>query len=72
MLYVKQHYELAFLFANQARLYEPFGFKKIDEFDFLLEDIPVLHAQHPIFRKLNLAEPSDLNLIVVFSKIGFR
>ncbi len=63
MLYVKQHYDLAFLFADQARLYEPFGFKKIDEFDFLLENTPVLHTQHHMLRKLNFAEPTDLNLM---------
>lgn len=63
MLYVKQHYDLAFLFTDQAWLYEPFGFKKIDEFDFLLEDTFTPNTQHHILRKLNVAEPTDLNLM---------
>ena len=62
MLHVKRHYDLAFLFADQARLYEPFGFKKIDEFDFLLEDATVQNTPNGL-RKLNLAEREDLNLM---------
>ncbi|MDP3706255.1 MAG: GNAT family N-acetyltransferase [Legionellaceae bacterium] len=62
MLHVKQHYDLAFLFADEERLYEPFGFKKRDEFDFLLENVSVSHTPHQL-RKLNLEEPADLNLM---------
>ncbi len=62
MLHVKQHYDLAFLFADEERLYEPFGFKKRDEFDFLLENVSVSRTPHQL-RKLNLEEPADLNLM---------
>ncbi len=62
MLHVNQHYDLAFLFADQERLYDPFGFQKLDEFDFLLENVTVSRAPHKL-RKLILVEPADLNLM---------
>ena len=62
MLHVKQNYDLAFLFTDKERLYEPFGFKKHDEFDFLLENVTASHTPN-MLRKLNLEEPADLNLM---------
>ena len=62
MHYVKQYYTLAFLFADQAKLYEPFGFKRQDEYDFVLETRNVPDTPHKL-RRLNLAESTDLNLI---------
>jgi len=63
MLYVKQHYDLAFLFADQAQLYEPFGFNRVEEFDFQLENVTEFHPPSHMLRKLNFAEPTDLNLM---------
>lgn len=62
MTYVQQHYDFAFLFADTASLYEPFGFKKIDEYDFELKGTPH-HETFSAIRKLDLANTADLKLV---------
>lgn len=63
MLYIKQHYDFAFLFANQEQLYEPFGFKRIDEFDFVLQHDGACHKPQHTLRQLDFTNPADLNLM---------
>lgn len=62
MAYVQQHHDFAFLFADTASLYEPFGFKRVDEYDFELRDVSHHHAMSAI-RKIDLANPVDLKLV---------
>lgn len=63
MAYVRQHYDFAFLFADTASLYEPFGFKRIDEYDFELEKVPRSDALSAI-RKMDLTHSAkDLKLV---------
>jgi predicted N-acetyltransferase YhbS len=62
MIYVRQHYDFAFLFADTASLYEPFGFKRVDEYNFELEDIPHRGTLGAI-RKIDLDNPVDLKLV---------
>lgn len=62
MAYIYHHYDFAFLFTDNASLYEPFGFKRKEENDFVLEDIPTNPRVHT-FRKLNLTHPTDLKLM---------
>lgn len=44
---------------DTASLYEPFGFQRIDEYDFELEGTPPRQAFSPI-KKIDLANPADL------------
>ncbi len=59
--YVAQHYDFAILFTDQPYLYEPFGFKKLTEYDFAYHHGSV--EQTLALRKLNLDDSDDLQLM---------
>lgn len=60
--YSEQHFDFSFLFTDQPDLYEPFGFKIIDEYDFEY-DFPIQNKKQNNLRKLNLDNQQDLNLL---------
>lgn len=62
LLYIQKNYNLSFLFADQANIYEPFGFKRIDEYDFWVEDFNIPRCIDPV-RKLDLDNKSDLQIM---------
>jgi predicted N-acetyltransferase YhbS len=62
LLHIQRNYSLSFLFTDQANIYEPFGFKRLDEYDFLVENLNISRSNHAI-RKLDLDSASDLQIM---------
>ncbi|MBJ15797.1 MAG: hypothetical protein CMF38_04070 [Legionellaceae bacterium] len=62
LLHIKGNYNFSFLFADQANLYEPFGFKRIDEYDFLVENLNNSDSIHAV-RTLDLDNKFDLQIM---------
>ncbi len=62
LLYIKRNCNFSFLFADQANIYQPFGFKRIEEYDFLVENLNKSRSNHAA-RKLDLDNKSDLKIM---------
>ncbi|MFI4937932.1 MAG: GNAT family N-acetyltransferase [Candidatus Berkiellales bacterium] len=60
--YIEHHYDLSFLFTDQPELYEQFGFKITDEYDFIYE-ISAPSKQANLLRNIDLDDPNDLALM---------
>jgi GNAT superfamily N-acetyltransferase len=62
MNYVHDHFDSAILFTNKTHLYEKYGFRVMDEYDFLLD---YRHPEKPVSttRQLMLENERDLRLL---------
>lgn len=60
--HIQDNYTFSFLFADKANMYEPFGFKRIEEYDFLVKDLYISPSIHAV-RKLDLNNQSDLQIM---------
>ncbi len=60
--YINHHYDGSLLFTDEPHYYEPFGFRVVEENDFLIEDFQIIHISTDL-RALNLESPADLALM---------
>lgn len=62
LLHSKDNYDFSFLFTSQVKLYETFGFKIIDEYDFWVENLNISHSNDAV-RPLDLSNKFDLQIM---------